>query len=647
MEQKTKRILSAALLGALAIAAGTISAPIAVPVVKSICTQTPLDGPALISFLANSGDWEKYRKAITSLAITPSSRVYFIAWLAIVVLALVLYALYRNAAKPSRIVDGESPLGNAVLIKNRSALKAKNDYWRGSGTPEHASLVLGGSRRGYLFDHSVPHWMVVGKTGSGKDQLQCIETIHLAMAADFNLLVTGKSELVELTGDKAVGLGYKRIVFDLNGYPGSSCFNPIDLISSYAEQGKKTDAQKTARQTAADLIPLGGETNTYFPKSARSALTAIILMVAYADIPREQKNMASVYDIVARGTSGDGKDPSAPLKNCIRALGEDHPSFGPAADFLSDGGMTTAGKNVLSTLKESLTIFGDEGIRAITAKSDVSMEDIIQQRSIVYFHLLEEGDPYQVLFTTWFNQYYRVASAVAQRNGGPLPRETALLGNEFGNLGKVSCLGEIATLGRSMKLHAWIFVQDLKQLNTYNKPGDNGAGRDKVLGSIGGKIALSLANPDDCEYFTKLAGKRTVRTHSSGEQRGGNGGARRGCNDSFNETSDDLIHSWELLNRVAARDGAIVVKGGENAAPGHEGVFEMPLAYANKTPAGAFFGLGSEEEEHAKRLDFYNRMLRVENDDCCEVASWCPAFGPSGAAGRGSDSTSDEFSAWD
>ncbi|MCB5604023.1 hypothetical protein LIP39_10195, partial [Bifidobacterium breve] len=72
-------------------------------------------------------------------------------------------------------------------------------------------------------------------------------------------------------------------------------------------------------------------------------------------------------DIIAAGTAGAGKDPSEPLKDYIRSLGPSHPAFAPAGDFLSDGGLTTAGKNVISTLKETVGIFNDESIRAITA----------------------------------------------------------------------------------------------------------------------------------------------------------------------------------------------------------------------------------------------------------------------------------------
>lgn len=54
--------------------------------------------------------------------------------------------------------------------------------------------------------------------------------------------------------------------------------------------------------------------------------------------------------MVNLGTTGEGKDPLAPLKDYIRSneIGPTHPAYAPAADFLSDGGVTTAGKNVLT-----------------------------------------------------------------------------------------------------------------------------------------------------------------------------------------------------------------------------------------------------------------------------------------------------------
>ncbi|MBR2789944.1 MAG: type IV secretory system conjugative DNA transfer family protein, partial [Eggerthellaceae bacterium] len=553
--------------------------------------------------------------------------------------------LYVSSTNPSRSVKS-GVLGDARIITSTSEIRSKNDFWNGRKTPKREGLVLGAGHRGYFYDSTVPHAFIVGKTGSGKSQLMVLETLHLLMAKTWNIIATGKSELVELTGDKAVSLGYRRLIFDLNGYPGASRFNPIELVVHYVEAQNMSRAMQTARQVAEDLIPLPGGSNDYFPRAARSILTAIILIVAMADVPKEKKNMASVCAIINRGTTGEGKDPSAPLKAYIRSLGEDHPAFACASEFLSDGGTTVAGKNVISTLKDALSIFSDEAVTHITETSDMSMYDLINSQTIVYIHLLEEGHPYQVLYAVFFNQFWRVALEIAGKRGGKLPHETAIVGDELGNCNKLSCLEDMVTTGRSMRFHVYAFVQNMGQLRRYNKPGDKDAGMNKILGSMDIKVALSLAALEDCRYFTELVGKHTVRSQSTSNTHNGSSGTSSGT--SYNETAVDVIHPWDWPKRTPIRDGSIVIKGGENPAPDRKGNFRMRLAYANRTPAGKFFDLGTEEHEAAKRLEFHTRMEAAAETAEKPAAPWCPNFSEYLPKQSAEDAIiEDEFGAWD
>ena len=549
---------------------------------------------------------------------------FMLAGFALTFLVLFGYSVAKEGERTREVDRGI--YGDARVIRGAAELNRRNDFWDGTGMPERAGLVLGADVRGYWFDSSVPHALTCGKTGSGKTQLQVLETMHLAMAAGWNVVSTGKPEVLELTADKARELGYETVVLDLTGYPGASRYNPIGLVADAVEAGDTDAAVRTARQVAVDLIPLGGEKNTYFPKAARNMLAACILVVCTADIPRNQKNLASVAALVDRGTAGeDPKDPSAPLKDYIRGLGPTHPAFSPASDLLGDGGATTAGKNVVSTLKEALGIFSDGALRAVTSESTVSIRDLIERKTVLYIEMLDEGDPYGVVYTCFLNQWWQVAQQACKENGGRMPHETALVLDEIGNLNvKVACLPAIATLGRSMKIHEYLFVQNLKQLNAYNEPGDGGAGRDKLIGSIGTKVALSLSEPDDFKFFTALAGKRTVRSMGTSSQ---NGSGRSSSGTSYSETAVPLINEWEWQQRIPIRDGLIAIKGGENSKPGREGVFEFPLDYANRTPAGAFFGLGDEEAERQKRSAYYARAKASAQDKAYGVPEpWCPEF---------------------
>lgn len=584
---------------------------------------------------------------------------FMLAGFALIFLILFGYSVAKEGERTREVESGI--YGDAHIIRGAADFGRRNDFWDGTGTLERAGLVLGATARGYWFDSSVPHALTCGKTGSGKTQLQVLETMHLTFAAGWNVVSTGKPEVLELTADKAQELGYETVVFDLTGYPGASRYNPIALVADAAEAGDTDLAVRTARQVAVDLIPIGGEKNTYFPKAARNMLAACILVVCTADIPRRQKNLASVAALVERGTAGDDpKDPSAPLKDYIRNLGPSHPAFSPASDLLGDGGATTAGKNVISTLKEALSIFSDGALRAVTSESTVSIRDLIERKTAIYIEMLDEGDPYGVVYTCFLNQWWQVAQQVCKEGGGRVPHETALVLDEIGNLNvKVACLPAIATLGRSMRIHEYLFVQNLKQLNAYNEPGDGGAGRDKLVGSIGTKVALSLSEPEDFKFFTALAGKRTVRSMGTSSQKGQ---GRASVGTSYNETAVPLINEWEWQQRIPIRDGLIAIKGGENSKPGREGVFEFPLDYANRTPAGPFFGLGDEEAERQKRSAHYALARATAEGDAYEVPDpWCPDF-DSGDEADGDDETApddvfkadednatfeDEWAAWD
>ncbi len=585
---------------------------------------------------------------------------FMLAGFVLTFLVLFGYSVAKEGERTREVDRGI--YGDARVIRGAAELNRRNDFWDGTGMPERAGLVLGADARSYWFDSSVPHALTCGKTGSGKTQLQVLETMHLAMAAGWNVVSTGKPEVLELTADKARELGYETVVLDLTGYPGASRYNPIRLVADAVEAGDTDAAVRTARQVAVDLIPLGGEKNTYFPKAARNMLAACILVVCTADIPRNQKNLASVAALVDRGTAGDDpKDPSAPLKDYIRGLGPTHPAFSPASDLLGDGGATTAGKNVVSTLKEALGIFSDGALRAVTSESAVSIRDLIDKKTVLYIEMLDEGDPYGVVYTCFLNQWWQVAQQVCKENGGRMPHETALVLDEIGNLNvKVACLSAIATLGRSMKIHEYLFVQNLKQLNAYNEPGDGGAGRDKLIGSIGTKVALSLSEPEDFKFFTALAGKRTVRSMGTSSQQGS---GRSSSGTSYSETAVPLINEWEWQQRIPIRDGLIAIKGGENSKPGREGVFEFPLDYANRTPAGPFFGLGDEEAERQKRSAYYARAKAAAGADAYEVPEpWCPDFDAEDEAAGDDDETApddvfkadeenatfeDEWAAWD
>lgn len=378
---------SAILAAAFAAVVDVACCPFAAPAVSSLAVGKPVDWLGLldsvgldswISFWA-AGLWLEYLPAILIV-------------LVVLFLAFFCYIALKESASRREVEKGI--FGDSQIVCSVSELNRRNDFWDGKGTPKNAGLVIGASECGFWFDSSIPHALTCGKTGSGKSQLRVLESLNLLFAAGWNVISTGKPEILELTADKARKLGYEVVLLDLSGYPGASGYNPLSLVVEALEENDTDTAVKVARQIVVDLVPIGGEKNTYFPKAARNLVAACILIVCASDAKREEKNLASVAALIERGTAGeDPKDPSAPLKGYIRSLGPQHSAFSLASDFLGDGGVTTAGKNVLSTAKEALSIFSDKGLRAVTSESTVSIRDLIERKTVVYIEMLDEGTP--------------------------------------------------------------------------------------------------------------------------------------------------------------------------------------------------------------------------------------------------------------
>ena len=75
------------------------------------------------------------------------------------------------------------------------------------------------------------------------------------------------------------------------------------------------------------------------------------------------------------------------------------------------------------------------------------------------------------------------------------------------------------------------------------------------------------------------------------------------------------------------REGAIVVKQAMNGLPASRaGAFRAPLADCTKTPTKAHFGLGTREEDAAKRLAYQKKLDGRDAGRVSDVRTWCPDF---------------------
>lgn len=534
--------------------------------------------------------------------------------------ALIMMQQLRN--NPNRAVKG-GVLGDSEIISSSKRLRKMNAWWNGEDEPAEFGFVVGATPNGYYLDTATPMGAVFGATGAGKTQLTDIENMHVMYARGCNGVITGKDELLELTGEKAWEIYDRVLVISVSGYPNATRYNPMAEVVRLYDAGDIGAMKREARFVAKALIPSSGAPDaSFFEDSARDILAALIIVVATSDARPEQKNMQSVAELFFKGRTGKGDDPAAPLKDYFRSLG-DHPCASFANDFLADGGKSKGALNVNTTVKNALQMFTDEAVAEVTCESDFSMREVHESRTVTYIMMPEKGDPYLPILECWLDSWWRTSKQVKAEHGGVLPHQTVLLGDEWGNQNRVDFYPEYVTTARSANMKGLVLYQNIGQLDIYNTPSTGNAGRNTILGSTGLKIILNLNDPDTCRVATEWVGKRTVKTKGMSEQRNMAGGS---VGVSYNEHGEDLIHTWEWQHRVPDRDGAIVVKSGANGNAGAEGVMNTPLTYASKTPAGKYFGLGDKAHDREKCEAFRKLMMQAQGTRPAPAEPWCPDF---------------------
>lgn len=552
--------------------------------------------------------------------------VLFVFFFALCTCALIAYSSALNA----RAEDG-GVLGDAHVKTGREVVKG-SVTWDGSTIPSSRGFVYGFTKyRGkpcYLYE---PKKMIFvsGATGSGKSRFLYLPSIDLLSYGDGSngsepatLVVSDvKNELVELTGDELARRGYRVLLLDTQHPYRGQRFNPLRQVLDLHAEGRNQEAEQAA-DAIAELVVQDDEKGkgSHWTASARGLLSALVLLVSMSDeCPEESKHLATVCEVLDRGTEAEGDDPAEPLKSVFRALPSGHPAKNRASQFVSSGGNEL--RSILSTLKVALRPFSSAPVAWMTSGSDIDPRSILENKSAVFLHVLDEGSPYNCIAAIFLSQLWASVQAAADSNGGRLPRPVQILGDEWGNLPRVECLPALLSLGRSFQIYWTGATQDISQLNKYGERD----GRRKILANCGVKVAMKLAEEEDRRYFTELVGKTTRHTQGTSNGRAASGTS---SSTSYSESADDVIHPWEWRDMAPDRDGVIVVKHADNGMPAcRAGVFRSPVTDCTNTPTKEHFGLGTPEHEAGNRRAYQAGLDALATEKMAgAIPVWCPEW---------------------
>lgn len=540
--------------------------------------------------------------------------------------ALIAYSSTLNA----RAEDG-GVLGDARVKAGREVVRGSMT-WDGSANPSSRGFVYGFTewqrKPCYLYEPKKMTF-VSGATGSGKSRFLYLPSIDLLSYGDGSngsepatLVVSDvKNELIELTGDELVRRGYRVLLLDTQHPYRGQRFNPLKQVLDLHAEGRDQEAEQAA-DAIAELVVQDDEKGkgSHWTASARGLLSALVLLVSMSnECPEGSKHLATVCEVLDRGTEAEGDDPAEPLKAVFRALPQGDPAKSRASQFVSSGGNEL--RSILSTLKVALRPFSSAPVAWMTSGSDVEPRQVLAEKTALFLHVLDEGSPYNCIAAIFLSQLWASVQAVADASGGRLARPVQILGDEWGNLPRVECLPALLSLGRSYGIF-WVgAVQDISQLNKYGERD----GRRKILANCGVKVAMKLAEEEDRRYFTELIGKTTRHTQGTSSSKATSGSS---ASTSYSESADDVIHAWEWRDMAPDRDGIVVVKHADNGMPAcRAGVFRSPVTDCTNTPTKEHFDLGTPEHEAENRRAYQARLDASAAEKMAEeVPVWCPEW---------------------
>ena len=348
--------------------------------------------------------------------------------LAFCICALIAYSTALNA----RAEDG-GVLGDAHVKTGREVVKGSMT-WDGSTNPSSRGFVYGFTKYHgkpcYLYEPKKMAF-VSGATGSGKSRFLYLPSIDLLSYGDASngsepatLIVSDvKNELIELTGDELARRGYRVLLLDTQHPYRGQRFNPLKQVLDLHAEGRDQEAEQAA-DAIAELVVQDDEKDkgSHWTASARGLLSALVLLVSMSDeCPEESKHLATVCEVLDRGTEADGDDPSEPLKAVFRALPSGHPAKGRASQFVSSGGNEL--RSILSTLKVALRPFSSAPVAWMTSGSDIDPHTVLTEKSAVFLTCSTRAHP-----TTASRRYSSRSSGLRSRRsrtrtaaGSPVP----------------------------------------------------------------------------------------------------------------------------------------------------------------------------------------------------------------------------------
>lgn len=440
----------------------------------------------------------------------------------------------------------------------------------------------------YYIDDNI-HSLVVGATRSGKTRSVVLQTIgNLGLAGESIIISDPKAEIFHYTSEFLKNLGYDIITLDFKNPSKSTRYNYLQPVIDAVNKEDYRKAEEYAWDITQGLV---GEDNSKMEKIWRDGEMAVIagaiISVVFDNKEHpEYQNLTNVYSFISEMCKTVGQQ--MPINKYIESLPPEHPAstiFGIAriAPEKTRGSFFTS---ALITLR----LFTSKSIYGMTCKSDFSLKQSGERKTVTYIILPDEKTTYYPLASLFVYQNYVSLVESADERGGKLKTRVNYILDEFGNFTTIPAFSNMLTVAGGRRIRFNLFLQSFSQLE--NKYGREIA--ENIRDNCQTWIYLKTASNETASIISKKLGCYTTSSYSrsssySKYQSGSN-------SESVNLISRSLLTEDEILR--IERPYVLIIQ---------TGLFPIitKLPDLSKWKFNNLFGMGNEE---------HNRVLRIERE---------------------------------
>ena len=337
--------------------------------------------------------------------------------------------------------------------------------------------------------------LVIGGSGSGKSATFAIPNAMQLLGS--YVFTDPKGELYDRTAGMFLKHGYKVHVINLVEPRCSDGYNPLAHIRSTLDVD--TIVKIISKKEGGDT-----KSNDPFWDQTSEALLKAVIYYIMLNRPQEEWSLASCLALVRLGGENEGED----LRNIFMSLPFENPAR-KAFETIRLGSEKTF-SNILVSLAAKLEAFDSQEIAALTATNTIEFQDLVDEKSVLYFITPATNDTYNFLMNIFFSQMFDRLYEYADTKGGKLPTPLFLILDEFANIGRIPRFEQVLSTCRSYRLHISIILQSIDQLIAIydEKVTEN------IMANCSTHLFLGTNAKNTLETFSKQLGEKTITRDS-------------------------------------------------------------------------------------------------------------------------------------